>query len=53
MLVKWWMAFEGTVQSLLLLKIFSVSVIGLDLVSLGGKKLFGPRPQNRILVPFR
>ena len=25
----------------------------LQLVPLRGKKLFGPRPQNRILVPFR
>ena len=24
-----------------------------DLVPLRGKKLFGPRPQNRILIPFR
>ena len=27
--------------------------IVLELVPLRGKKLFGPRPQNRILVPFR
>ena len=30
-----------------------INVSPIDLVPLWGKKLFGPRPQNRILVPFR
>ena len=43
-----WKAFEGMER-----KIVKVSVYFSELVSLRDKQLFGPRPQNRILVPFR
>ena len=41
---------EVTVSQLILI-VFKCIV--LELVALRGKKLFGPRPQNIILVPFR